>query len=174
MEIDEAIKFINHPLLDKASKTYWADLGSGTGLFTHALARTLAPGSTVYAIDKDLSGFKSKQDNSKVTIEKREIDFTSEAMAISNLDGILMANSLHFISDKASFINKSSAFFKQQSCFLIVEYDTDISNPWVPYPISFHSLVRLFVNLGYEFIHKIHEAPSRFNQGNLYSVLVNR
>src|SRR5262249_16324889 len=31
----------------------WGDIGAGTGTFTRALARTLSPGSTIFAVDRE-------------------------------------------------------------------------------------------------------------------------
>jgi len=33
--------------------TTWADLGSGSGAFTLALADLLGPGATIYSVDRD-------------------------------------------------------------------------------------------------------------------------
>jgi ubiquinone/menaquinone biosynthesis C-methylase UbiE len=174
MQIEEAIKLIRHPALPITSRMDWADLGCGSGLFTHALAHLLGPASKIYAIDKDLHGFGRIVGNINVRIEKVEANFITDTLNLQNLDGILMANSLHFVSDKPAFFKKWNTFFKQQERYLIVEYDTDIPNRWVPYPISFYSLQRLFAGLDFEFIKKIHEIPSRYNHGNIYSVLVMR
>jgi len=56
--------------------------------------------------------------------------------------------------------------------FLIVEYDTDIANPWVPYPLSFNTIKTLFVTTGFHSINKINEIPSRFNRAKIYSVFI--
>ena len=174
MQIEQAIKLIKDPFLSGTSKMVWADLGCGSGIFTHALAQLLPVGSIIYAIDKDLHRFGNIAGKIQVRIEKVNADFITDTLSLDRLDGILMANSLHFVLDKPAFLEKWSTFFKQQETYLTVEYDTDVGNPWVPYPVSFFSLERLFVNLGCKFIRKIHEIPSRYNQGNIYSVLVKR
>lgn len=173
MLIEQATTLISHPLIAANSPMIWADLGCGSGLFTQALAQLLAPGSKIYALDKDLSDFRKIKESNEIEIEKLQADFVSDSVNISNLDGILMANSLHFVSDKAALINKWKASFTEKECYLVVEYDTDVPNAWVPYPVSFKSLKRLFLRLGYQSIEKIHESPSRYNQGNIYSVLIN-
>jgi hypothetical protein len=55
--------------------------------------------------------------------------------------------------------------------FLIVEYDTVSSNPWVPYPVNYQNLLQLFTGLGYSTITKLAEVPSRFG-GSMYSALI--
>jgi methylase of polypeptide subunit release factors len=53
MEIDQAVELIGTPLIDWTRPQSWCDLGSGTGTFTMALARLMAPGSTIFAVDQD-------------------------------------------------------------------------------------------------------------------------
>jgi hypothetical protein len=53
-----------------------------------------------------------------------------------------------------------------------VEYDMEIANHWVPYPISFLTLKKLFNDVGFSFVEKISERPSVFNRANLYSAIV--
>src|SRR5919107_547322 len=114
MQIEQAIKLIKDPSLSGSSRTVWADLGCGSGLFTQALARLLAPESKVYAIDKNLHRFGKIAESVEVRIEKVEIDFVTDTLSLDSLDGILMANSLHFVLDKPAFLKKWSTCFKQQ------------------------------------------------------------
>ena len=44
----------------------WADLGSGTGAFTLALADLLGPSGHIYSIDKDSRALKSQDRKSVV------------------------------------------------------------------------------------------------------------
>jgi ubiquinone/menaquinone biosynthesis C-methylase UbiE len=164
---------INHPELSMGSTTNWADLGSGSGLFTRALATLLMPGSKIYAIDKNAEGFKTGENTDDIFYQKVNADFTA-GLPISDLDGIMMANSLHFVSDKLDFVKKCSQYFKGPELFLIIEYDTDKGNHWVPHPVSFESLGRLFSSLGYKNVQKIGDIPSRYNHGKIYSSLVKR
>ncbi len=46
--------------------------------------------------------------------------------------------------------------------FLIVEYDMNNANRWVPYPVSFRYLKQLFQKSGYGLIEKLREYPSVF------------
>ncbi|MBC7828207.1 MAG: methyltransferase type 11 [Chitinophagaceae bacterium] len=174
MQPEQALDLIRHPAITVDFPTNWADLGSGSGLFSHALASLLVPGSKIFAIDKNTGIFERHQKTNEVIIETMEADFITESLKIHDLDGILMANSLHFVAGKIDFISKLSSYFAKQECFLIVEYDMDMSNPWVPFPISFHSLQKLFQDLDYHFIQKIDELPSRYNRSNIYSALVKR
>ena len=174
MELSQATKLIKHPDISTPNKSLWADLGCGAGLFTHALAGLLAPGSKVFAIDRDASALKRIHRPDSITIERIEADFIKETLGLQNLNGILMANSLHFVEDKPAFIKKIEKYMAPDYSFLIVEYNTDLSNPWVPYPLSFQTLQALFKKLGYTSVSGINEVPSRYNQAKMYSALVRK
>jgi hypothetical protein len=85
-----------------------------------------------------------------------------------------MANAFHFVRDKKSFIKKIIPYFRNTPLFLFVEYDTNLPNPWVPYPKSFDSLKKLFNELGFSFVKMINEKKSLYRSGKLYSVLITR
>lgn len=172
MQFEDALTLIKHPQIPALTPATWADFGSGSGLFTNALASLLAPGSKIYAIDKNVKAFRTDQHANEIVFEKVQADFATTIMKLTPLDGILMANSLHFVSDKIRFIKKIIRYFRHHEFFIIVEYDTDQPNSWVPYPISYHSLQQLFLSLQVSCIHKIHELPSRYNHANIYSALV--
>jgi len=139
----------------------WADLGCGGGTFTIALNSILPAGSHLIAIDKNAQNLPNFL----------KADFEKEDLPLSGLDGILMANSLHYVRDKPKLVKKLEACFVANPTFLIVEYDTTRSNPWVPYPINYQNLLQLFTGLGYSTINKLAEAPSRFG-GSMYSALI--
>ncbi|MEO9022965.1 MAG: class I SAM-dependent methyltransferase [Ginsengibacter sp.] len=172
MTLQEAITLIQNEDIISDRKSVWADLGCGSGLFTYALANLLHEKSIVYAIDKNVSSFKKIASFKSITVKPVELDFENQEFSFCNLDGILMANSLHFVKDKMKFLEKIKSYLDNKGCFLIVEYDTEISNHWVPYPISFLSLKELFKDAGYTSVIKINERPSAFNRGNLYSAMI--
>jgi len=86
----------------------------------------------------------------------------------------MMANSLHFIENKFSFIAKAKTWLKPSGCFLIVEYDTNKANRWVPWPVDYFSLEKLFRSSGFTLINKIAEQSSIFGRANLYSAMIRR
>lgn len=159
----EATDLIRHGISGNKPQC-WADLGSGTGTFTLALKSLLPAGSRLTAIDK------SPQ---RIPVNFVLADFESDELPLTRLDGILIANSLHFVRDKEKLIQKLEGYFLAKPQFLIVEYDTTKGNRWVPYPISFDSLHELFTSLGYQAIKKLAEQPSKFG-GSMYSVLIQK
>ena len=172
MKLQEAIALIQTDNFFAQSPSVWADLGCGSGLFTEALASLLVPESTIYAVDKNLSSFKAKPATDNIVIKKIESDFVNYISDLKNLDGIMMANSLHFIKDKMDFLKVAKNTFRTLPFFLIMEYDTDMSNPWVPFPLSFKTLKSIFETLGYSNIRKLHEKKSLYNTSNIYSAII--
>jgi ubiquinone/menaquinone biosynthesis C-methylase UbiE len=172
LKLQEAIALIQTDNFFKKAPTVWADLGCGSGLFTEALASLMVPESTIYAVDKNISSFKLKPTTDNIFIKKIESDFVNYISELKNLDGIMMANSLHFIKDKMAFLKVAKDAFRTLPCFLIVEYDTDMSNPWVPFPLSFKTLKSIFETLGYSTIRKLHEKKSLYNTSNIFSAII--
>jgi ubiquinone/menaquinone biosynthesis C-methylase UbiE len=163
----EAVLFINSAIIAKDAEN-WADLGCGNGTFTCALIDLLPIGSHVTAVDRDSQRlYMAGVDFVKANFEKDELH-------LAGLDGILLANAIHYVSDKERLIKKLEKLFAGSPQYLIIEYDTDKANPWVPYPISFHKLQTLFRDLGYQHISKLKERPSAYRSGMMYCALIKR
>ena len=111
--------------------------------------------------------------NKKIIIENVRANFIHDGLP-QNLNGILMANSLHYVEDKHAFIKKIEKNFKSNPLFIIVEYDMDISNPWVPFPINLNSLRQFFANAGYTSVRKLNEHISIYQRANIYSALIKK
>ena len=140
MTLKEATQFLAATNIEYYQTTVWADLGCGNGLFTKALALRLYKGSTVYAIDKSNQRSIASQVN-EVQIVFQQKDFSAEQLNIAGLNGILMANSLHYVQDKKGLICKLKKYMLPASCFLVIEYDTMNANRWIPFPISCKELI---------------------------------
>lgn len=173
MELSAAIELIQNNHLPTPGLAVWCDLGCGSGLFTFALAHQLKAGSTIYAIDKmpvKLSNFPRPHE---IAIHTLQLDFETAPLPVQGLDGILMANSLHYVWDKETLIHNLSACLKPGGSFLIVEYDTDTPvSHWVPYPVSFRTLKQLFSTAGYASTEKVGERESVYGRANLYAAWV--
>lgn len=140
------------PALDAAAGARWADLGAGRGTFTRALSRLLGPGAEVYALDRDpaavsaLAGIGS-QNGAPVT--PLHGDFGTEAawrsLALPALDGILLANSLHYVpaAEQRAVLARLAAALRPGGRLVVVEYEGRAANSWVPYPVDASLLASL-------------------------------
>jgi SAM-dependent methyltransferase len=157
--------------VDARAPEVWADLGCGDGTFTLALASLLGDGSTIHAVDTDASALRRVPDrHANVSIVTHVHDFTRQPWPFDDVDGILMANALHFVQSQAAFIRACAPSLRQPR-FLIVEYDTDVANPWVPYPLSRASAERLFAGNGYPSITTLGTRPSRYHRSRIYALI---
>lgn len=126
----------------------WADFGAGGGAFTLALRELIGDESTIYAVDKDSSSLKEleRAHRARFTHNGNLIllpkDF-SHPLRLPPLDGIVMANSLHFFKDKVKVLSHVKSFLKPNGILLMVEYNVDSGNHWVPYPFSFETFRKL-------------------------------
>jgi len=145
----------------------WADLGVGAGAFTLALRELVGPHAEIYAVDKDSRVFRDleKSHREKFTTSQNvhtlRADFTG-ALSLPPLDGIVMANSLHFFKDKEKVLRHVRTFLKLSGVLLLVEYNVDSGNPWVPHPLSFETYRTLAPRAGFTEPELLAKAPSRF------------
>lgn len=152
----------------------WADLGSGEGAFTLALADAGGPGTVMYTVDKNLAGLASQKDAFQTKFPDRDVtyihsDFT-KALTLPPLDGVIMANSLHFIKQKAPFLRLLRTYLKPGGRLLLVEYNVDKGNIWVPYPLSFPTWQTLAGEFGFGMPELLATQPSQF-LSEIYSSL---
>lgn len=152
----------------------WADLGSGTGAFTLALSDLLGLSGTIYSVDKDpgvLAAQKQAMRRSfpSTAIHYLAADFT-KPLSLPPLDGVVMANSLHFHRAKEPIVQLVRTYLKPGGRFILVEYDTDNGNHWVPFPLSYETWRRLASSCDMVDTRLLAAVPSRF-LGRIYSAL---
>lgn len=152
----------------------WADFGSGAGAFTLALADLLGPTGTIYSVDKDRAALREQERAMRsrfpgTTVSYITGDFT-RPLELPPLDGIVMANSLHFLREKDTMLQLVRGYLKPGGRLLIVEYTTDRGNMWVPYPFSYGTWEKMARKNGFSTIQQLATVPSRFF-GGMYSAL---
>jgi len=147
----------------------WADLGSGEGNFTLALADLIGPGSHITAVDRDAGALRHvvRDRFPGVEIETEVGDFT-RPLPIANLDGIVMANSLHFVRDKAPVLESVRKLLRPGGTLIVVEYGTDRGNPWVPHPFSYERWEKMAAQAGFVKTRLLRTIPSR-HTGSMYA-----
>src|SRR5262245_66522725 len=105
MTKDQAVELIADADIGGQRPTTWADLGCGEGIFTLALATLLPKQSVIHAMDRDPNALRQIPDRwSGVSISTHVGDFLTAAWPFDHLDGILLANSLHYVRDQLPFI----------------------------------------------------------------------
>ena len=152
----------------------WADLGSGSGAFTLALADLLGPNGRIVSVDRDAGALRDQARSMTVhfpAVDLRQLtaDFMSE-LGLPPLDGVVMANSLHFQADHRRAVSHVRSMLRPGGRFVLVEYDADHGNPWVPHPLSFETWRSTAVACGLTEPRLVHRVPSRF-LGAIYSAV---
>jgi ubiquinone/menaquinone biosynthesis C-methylase UbiE len=150
----------------------WADLGAGTGAFTLALAELVGPGGEVIAVDRDRGALRELEHALRpggAAVRTLGADFT-KPIDLRSLDGIVMANSLHFVKDKAPVLALVHRMLKPSGRLVLVEYEADRGNPYVPHPLSFTTWRALADRSGFTGTRELASVPSRF-LGRIYSAL---
>ena len=153
----------------------WADLGAGSGAFTLALRELVGPEAKLYAVDRDRSRLGELERDWRLRFGEPAslyllcADFT-RPLDIPLLDGVLMANSLHFYKEKVGVLRHVGSFLKPGGMLLMVEYNVDSGNLWVPYPLSFGTYQALAPKAGFSEPRLLATHPSSFLRG-FYSAL---
>src|SRR5690348_13548382 len=164
MNHDDHVRLIREGVL--GGGIAWADLGSGSGAFTLALADLLGAGSHIYSVDRDARALREQQAALQarfpaVTLEQRVADFT-RPLDLPPLDGVVMANSLHFQRRKEPVLALVRGMLKPGGRLVLVEYNADKGNLWVPHPLSYPTWEELAPANGFVGTRLLATVPSRF------------
>jgi ubiquinone/menaquinone biosynthesis C-methylase UbiE len=143
----------------------WADLGAGEGAFTLALADLAGPDAQIIAVDKDARALRAFSGR----FETRVADFT-RPLNLHDLDGVVMANSLHYVRDKEPVLRAVRAMLRPGGRLIVVEYGADRGNPWVPYPFSYARWETIAARSGFKNTRLLKTVPSRW-LGSIYSAV---
>lgn len=147
--------------------TRWADLGAGEGAFTRALLELLGPEARITAVDRDARALR--QLAGMAGIDTKPADFT-RPLGLERLDGVLMANSLHFVRDKGPVLELVGQMLVPGGRLVIVEYGTDRGNPWVPHPFTYARWELMAARAGFVGTRLLRTIPSS-HFGSMYSAV---
>jgi SAM-dependent methyltransferase len=152
----------------------WLELGPGEGAFTLALAEVLGPGGDIVAIDRDAAALGRLEAEMRRRFPGTRLDTivgdVRDSLPGGPFDGVLAANSLHFLRDPADVASRALALLQPGGRFIVVEYDADRGNPWVPHPFSFETWRSRAAELGLTGPRLIGRVPSRF-LGAIYAAV---
>ena len=184
MEHQDAVGLIREAVDDAGG--IWTDLGCGTGTFTRALVEIIGTNSHIVAVDQDagalheLGRWAERHGPGIVTVRA---DFTRPTevaeLRDGSFDGILLANSLHFVRDADAVLARLVRALRPPAGgarggrVVIVEYDRKDANRWVPYPISRDRLRTLAVSAGLSVPVVTATRRSRY-QGVMYAAVAER
>lgn len=148
---------------------HWADFGAGTGAFTLALRDLAGPEVEIIAIDRDAGDLRELRRTMErafpgTHLQTRAADFT-RPLEVPPLDGILAANSLHYVRDQVALLRQWRSYLAPGGRLIVVEYDTDHGNRWVPHALSFDTFVDIAQQAGFTAPERIGTQPSRFLGG---------
>lgn len=147
----------------------WADLGSGRGAFTLALAELIGASGHIHSVDRERQALAEqarvmRTRFPRVTVTYHTGDFT-RPLSLPPLDGAVMANALHFVRHGAAqeaVVEQIHSYLRPGGHFLLVEYGTERGNRWVPYPLSFPGWRALAGRCGFQSTILLATRPSRF------------
>jgi ubiquinone/menaquinone biosynthesis C-methylase UbiE len=122
----------------------WADFGAGAGAFTRALQACLGDTATIYAVDRDPGALQSQGE----LIRKLLADFTQPIPDLPLLDGLLIANALHFVTNQEATMLTLAHYLKPGGVFLMVEYDVRLPRGYIPHPLGRERFVTLAGRIG--------------------------
>jgi ubiquinone/menaquinone biosynthesis C-methylase UbiE len=155
----------------------WADLGAGSGAFTLALADLIGSEGVIHAVDRDVRALKENERQMRLRFPNVKLivhaaDFM-QPLNLPPLDGVVMANSLHFHPDPLAVLRQTWSHLKPGGRLLLVEYNTDHGNTWVPYPLAYPTWAEVAARAGFVNIRQLASVPSRF-LGEIYSACAAR
>ena len=152
----------------------WADLGCGNGIFSVILADLLAPPSRVIASDTATSQLQSlgealKSYDPTSPIYPLEADFRDPLPCVK-LDGMLFANSLHYLQREFRELNlpRTTEHLRSGGQLIVVEYNTRHAHPAIPYPLDEFEFQRLAEICGLTDIRIAARVPSSLG-GEMYA-----
>lgn len=166
MTHEEAKRFLAPLEINKGE--IWADLGAGSGTFTRVLAEQVGQVGQVHAIDRHKGSLEQQALlKGDLPIALHHQDF-SNGLHLQNLDGILLANSLHYIRRQQYVLGKHLKLLKPMGKLIVLEYDRRLANPWIPFPVSREKLTELAKALKLPEPIVVNEKASRYGNGTLY------
>jgi SAM-dependent methyltransferase len=145
MEVEAAEQLLTPAV--PAQPGVWADFGAGDGTFTRALAARLGGGARIYAVDRDVRPLaRLERELAGVMVVRADLEqpFELPGVAPGTLDGVLVANTLHFMREPAVVLGRLASWLRPQGTAVVIEYDRRSPSRWVPHPVNASALPEVF------------------------------
>jgi len=179
VNVDDAAALVE-PAVRRPGES-WADLGAGTGTFTLALASLLGPTGRVVAVERDRSALTAlealarRRAEGAAAISVVAHDFTQPLALPTPLDGVLLANALHFVpdADQPRVVAAVARLLGAGGRLAVVEYEGRGPSRWVPFPVFFARFASLARDAGLAAPTRIGARRSAFG-GTMYAAVAER
>jgi ubiquinone/menaquinone biosynthesis C-methylase UbiE len=109
-----------------------ADIGAGSGLFTRPLAKAVAPGGTVYAVDiqQDLLDYISERNQQEHIQNVKTVlgEFNDPKIPTHDVDLAFINDVLHHIENRGAYLKALGTYLKPSGRIAIIEMNKDDPN----------------------------------------------
>jgi hypothetical protein len=106
-------------------------------------------------------------------VDRIVADFTGAFELPTLVDGMLLANVLHFVEAQTSVLARLVQRVKPGGCVVFVEYDRRGASKWVPYPVCADDLPKLTATAGLSAPRVVGRKASAYS-GDLYVAVATR
>lgn len=157
----------------------WADFGSGGGAFTLALADILGPSGMIYSLDRRAHALEEQARELRRRFPQVPVQYViadyREPLELPAFDGIVMANTLHYLDDieRLTTLARIRGYLRPGGQLVVVEYDREERSVWLPHPLPWRIWQPLAARAGFVHTRKLATRPSR-HAGGFYSAVSER
>ena len=128
----------------------------------------------IYAVDKSPHALWELKSTSNVEIIVVEADF-NEPLELPPMDGIVMANALHYAEDHLIVLKNVLRCLKPGGTFILVEYETEKPRPpWVPHPVPFKRFETLCTQAHLNMPEMIGKHESQYGYEHIYAAMTTK
>src|SRR5215217_4797015 len=135
--------------LERNSGGVWADFGAGSGAFTLALRDIAGSDAAIIAVDRDRAGLQTLREAMERRFPGTQLRLLQADIAgpltLPPLDGIVVANAIHYLPERnhVALLQRWKEYLRPEGRLVVVEYDAETGNRWVPYPMSYSAFQEL-------------------------------
>jgi ubiquinone/menaquinone biosynthesis C-methylase UbiE len=162
--------------IDRNRGGVWADLGAGSGAFTLALRDIAGPDTAIIAVDRDRTSLRTLRASMEGSFPGTRLRLLQGDIAgrltLPPLDGIVIANAIHYLPRRnhVTLLQQWKEYLQPEGRLIVVEYDSETGNRWVPYPMSYAAFQELAPAAGFTEPALLGVRPSRW-LASIYAAL---
>jgi ubiquinone/menaquinone biosynthesis C-methylase UbiE len=130
LRVDEVVA-----ALDLKSGDVVADIGSGSGVFTVAMARAVGPTGKVYAvdIDQEMIDFvlSRAREQGLTNVEGVLAEYDDPKLPVSDVDFAFYHRTLHMIEHRQAHLNATAEYLAPEGRIVVVEQGRERTRNWM-------------------------------------------